>query len=412
MTRPRIEAARLRERLSALARIGADPRGGVSRLALTDADRAGRDLLVRWMRELDLEVRVDDVGNIYGRRPGLDPAAPAVMVGSHIDTVPMGGMFDGALGVVAGLEVVRTLNEEGIRTRCPIEVASFTNEEGSRFEPSMAGSGVIAGVFAREEIASCRARDDGARFEDELRRIGYLGVPEHRPGPLLAYLEFHIEQGPVLEREGLACGVVEGIVGFTWLEVELRGDANHAGTTPMDARRDALVAAARVIRAVRDLMLWLGDGCVSTVGRIRVEPDVINAVPGRAVFSLDLRHRDEDRLAEAVRIARNLVAREAAAEGVEAEVRHIRTTPPVRFAEEVVRALEDALGELGVPYRRMVSGAGHDAQHMARLAPAAMLFVPSRGGKSHCPDEWTDFEHAALGATALLHAVLRLAGAA
>lgn len=404
-----VDRTRLRSRLEAMGDIGRDPAGGRSRLAASDADREGRERFVSWMREVGLSVRVDDLGNVYGRRAGSDEGAPAVMIGSHLDTVPQGGVFDGAMGVLTGLEVLETLNGAGVRTRYPLEVASFTNEEGARFEPSIVGSGTLAGVFDREYTLSRAARDTGATLGDELRRIGYEGERANRPGPLRAFIEYHVEQGPVLEREGLACGVVEGVVGFSWSNVVLHGQTDHAGPTPMEGRRDTMVAAGRIAASLRDLARWIDPELVATVGRLTLSPDVINAIPGRCEFGLDLRHPDQDTLARAVALAHRMVDRIAVEERLGREIEEIRFAPPVPFDPSLIDTLSRVADDLGVPYRRMVSGAGHDAEYMARLAPTAMIFAPSRAGKSHSPEEWTDWEDVYAGADVVLNAAMHLA---
>jgi beta-ureidopropionase / N-carbamoyl-L-amino-acid hydrolase len=403
------DGERLKERILSMNEIGRDPEGGVTRLALTDADREGRDRLVEWMKHLGLAVRVDDVGNIYGRRSGLQDDAPPVMVGSHVDTVPQGGLFDGTLGVMAALELVEALNDAGIETHRPVEVASFTNEEGSRFEPSIMGSGVLTGVFSLEYVESRPARDDGALLGAELKRIGYKGRPENRPGPLKAFLEYHVEQGPVLEREGLRCGIAERVVGFSWWNAVMTGQTDHSGPTPMDTRRDALVAAARAIASLRDLARWYGEDMVATVGRMQLEPNIINAVPGRATFSLDVRAPDDDTVAAAAAAARRMVETVAAQEQVDVSMEEIKTIPAVEFDPRLVDLAFGVAEELGIPCRRMASGAGHDAQYMAGVAPTVLIFTRSRGGKSHSPEEWTDWEDVAAGADILLQTALQLA---
>ncbi|MCC6793105.1 MAG: Zn-dependent hydrolase [Thermomicrobiales bacterium] len=404
-----IDRKRLRESLHAMARIGATERGGVTRLALTDEDRAARDLFRSWLAAARLDVRVDDLGNIYGWRIGTDPSLPPVLVGSHLDTVRHGGQLDGALGTLGALEVARALNDNGIATRRTVGVVAFTAEEGARFEPSILGPSVLTGRFAREFVYSRQARDTGATFEAELERIGYKGDPDNRPPALSAFLELHIEQGPMLAREGLEIGVVDGIVGLTWLEVTLTGQADHSGASPMAGRRDALVGAARVVTAVRDLARTLGDGAIATVGRLAVDPDVINVIPGRVTFSIDLRHADMRRVAEAVAMTRQIVARIAEEEGLEqsvAEVGHLEAT---RFPAQLVELVEAVARRQGRANRRIVSGAGHDSQWMARYCPTTMIFVPSRDGRSHCEEEATDWPQIVAGVEVLAEAVVRLA---
>lgn len=405
----RIQGDRLHASLQRMAEIGATPGGGVTRLALSDEDRAGRELLRQWMTEAGLSVRVDDLGNMVGRRDGREDLPP-VQLGSHCDSVRLGGRFDGVLGVLGALEVVRTLNDHGIVTRHPIEVINWTNEEGVRFEPAMLASGVVTGRFTRE-YAYDRKDADGLRFEDELRRIGYLGEEANRPGRAAAYLELHIEQGPVLEDAGVPVGAVEGIVGITWMEVTVTGQSDHAGPSPMRLRRDPLVAAARIIDAVDRLARGQDDVAVGTVGRVRVEPNTINTIPGRVVFSVDLRHPDPATLEAMVERFRQQVAEIAEAGKVEATVDRFWTSEATPFAPEVVQAVQEAIDALGLPNKRLWSGAGHDAKYVADVSPAGMIFVRSQGGLSHAEKEYSTPEDIEAGVNVLLGATLRLSGA-
>jgi N-carbamoyl-L-amino-acid hydrolase len=408
MTPLAVDGDRLLRRLDDLAAIGDTGDGGVCRLALTDEDRAGRDLVVEWMQDLGLSVTVDRVGNIVAAGPG--DGAP-VMMGSHIDTVATGGRYDGNLGVLAGLEVVQTLAEAGVTSIRPLAVAVFTDEEGARFPPDMLGSLAYAGGIDLETALDV-TDVDGARLGDELQRIGYAGVAAV-PGPAPhAYVELHIEQGPVLEAEGIAIGVVTGVQGISWQRVTLRGQANHAGTTPIEHRHDAGVAAAAVVTGLRRLAVEIGEGQVATVGSVRFEPDLVNVVPRRVTLTVDLRHPDESRLRAAERAAAALLADAAAAEGVTFETESLARFEPVAFDPGVVDLVETVAGELGHSCRRIVSGAGHDAQMLARVCPTGMVFVPSRGGISHNPAEHTDADQLVAGADVLLHTVLRLAGGA
>jgi beta-ureidopropionase / N-carbamoyl-L-amino-acid hydrolase len=404
-TNLRIAGDRLLRRLETLAKIGDTGDGGCRRLALSDEDRQGRGLLVSWMRELGLEVRIDRIGNILGIMPG-ETDGPAVMLGSHIDTVATGGRYDGAFGVLAGLEVVAALTEAGIAPRRPIAVIAFTNEEGARFQPDMMGSCVWTGALSIED--ACSIRDgDGLAVGDELRRIGYAG--ESEPGFLAAhaYLELHIEQGPILDAEG-GIGAVTGVQAITWLEFAIEGEPNHAGTTPMSYRRDAGYAAARIIAFARDLTREI-EGQVANAGRIAFEPGNINVVPRRAVFTTDLRNPDDGRLTEAERRLTAFADEIAWEEKVELAIRDLARFPAVRFDERLVASIEDAARTLDLPVRRMVSGAGHDAQLMARIAPAAMIFVPSVKGLSHNPREYTAPDDLIAGANVLLAAALAAA---
>jgi len=404
----RVNSQRLHDDLSRLAEIGATPGGGVTRLALSDEDKAARDLLRSWLEDAGLAVRVDDLGNITGRRAG-SAEAPAVILASHLDSVRQGGRYDGAYGVLAALEVVRTLNDHGAATRHPIEVVDWTNEEGVRFEPAMLCSGGVAGRFDRDYVYS-RTDRDGVRFEDELRRIGYLGKEANRPGPGAASLEAHIEQGPVLEAEDLPIGVVLGIVGITWLDVRLSGRADHAGPTPMAHRRDALAAAARLISGV-EAMARETDETVATVGRFVVEPNSINTIPGRVVMSVDFRHPSASTLDALVAGLTRLAVDVQRESGVEIAVDRFWTSEPTPFDNGVQAAVQAACDELGVPSRRLWSRAGHDAKYAQDLCPAAMIFVRSRDGLSHNEAEYSAPDDLEAGANVLLLAALRLADA-
>ena len=406
----RINRKRLEESMEALGRVGATAKGGLNRVALTDDDRRGRDLLVEWMRQAGLAVTVDQMGNIIGQRAGSDGAAP-VMMGSHADSVPTGGKYDGQLGVLCALEVIRTLNDEKAATRHPVAMAIFTNEEGARFQPAMIGSGVMAGKIPLEDAYNARDRD-GVRLGDELERIGYLGSEPCIPRPLRAYLELHIEQGPILEEQHLSVGVVEGIVAISWSRLTLTGVQDHAGPTPMRIRHDALVAAAEIIRGVREIPRKIGGDMVSTVGRLDVTPNIPNAIPGRVSLSVDLRAPDEHHVTRALGFLDRLVKEAARVEGVTYELDHYWRVPRTHFDVEVVDTIEEAAKGLGYGYRRILSGAGHDAQYMATICPTGMIFVPSRDGRSHCEEEFTPMDDIEKGANTLLLAASKLAGAA
>ncbi len=404
---PRIDLDRLLGRLDAFNRIGALPGGGNCRLALSDEDRAGRDLLVRWMRDLGLTVTIDAIGNIFGVRRGSENLPP-VMFGSHIDTVGTGGRYDGLYGVLAGLETCQALDDANRATRRPLALVAFTNEEGSRFPPYAMGSLVYVGGLALEDAYAVRGID-GATVGEELRRIGYAG--DARPGFLKphAYLELHIEQGPVLENEGRAVGAVEGITGLSWTEVSITGRSAHAGTTPMDLRRDAGYAAGEIAVFVRRLAREMAGQQKGTVGRIELYPNLVNVVAERAVLTVDLRNIDNEPLQQAERQLADFLDRLAAQEQIAIATRSLARFDPVAFPSEMVSLVETTAQELGFACRRLPSGAGHDAQMMARLCPASMIFVPSAGGLSHNVREHTAPEHLGAGASVLLNAVLRLA---
>lgn len=403
----RIDPARLHARLSELGEVGSTGDGGCARLALTDEDRAGRELVVTWMRDLGLEVRIDGIGNVVAVRPGRE-GGPPVMCGSHIDTVATGGIFDGNLGVLAGLEVVETLEQAGVETRRALAVAFFTDEEGSRFAPDMLGSLVYAGGMGVEDAYDLVAID-GARLGEELARIGYLGTMPCPGEAPYAYVELHIEQGPVLERHGEVIGAVSGVQGISWQELTFEGQFNHAGTTPMDYRHDAGYAAAAAALAARRIARDLGGHQVATVGRLDLRPDLVNVVAGRAVCTVDLRNTEEPVLAEAERRMVEEVDAIASAEGVQVSRRRLARFEPVAFDGRIVDLVEATAKEHGHPVRRLPSGAGHDAQMLARMCPAGMIFVPSVGGISHNPAEHTLPEHVEAGANVLLHVLRRLA---
>ena len=407
----RIDGARLWRSLMDLAQIGATPKGGVRRLALTDVDRQGRDCVIGWLKDAGCRIAIDCVGNIFATRHGRRDTAPVVLMGSHIDTQPSGGKFDGNYGVLAGLEVLRTLDAAAIETEKPTGVAIWTNEEGSRFVPVMGGSGAFAGVFSVEHLLAQRDTD-GVTFGDALNRIGYAGpVPVGRPS-LDAYFEAHIEQGPVLEREGDVIGVVTGALGQQWYDCVWTGQDAHAGPTPMESRRDALRAAAQMVVAVNAIAIGHAPDGRGTVGHLRVEPNSRNVVPGRVAMTVDLRHPDAAALEIMDRDLR-AAAREIAEEHrVECELEQVDQFPPSRFDAGCIDAIRDAATTLGLSHRDMPSGAGHDAIYIARVAPTAMIFVPCKNGISHNELEDARSEHLEAGANVLLHAVLARAGVA
>ncbi len=403
----RVRGARLLASLAELAEIGATPEGGAERLAFTPEDGRGRDLVRSWMEDAGLAVRVDGIGNLIGRRPGTDPDAAAVMLGSHIDTVGNGGRYDGNLGALAALEAARALNDAGIATRRALEVAVFSNEEGSRYHPDMMGSLAYVGGLDLETAWELRNPEGDATLRDELEAIGYLGDAP-LPGPVpAAYLELHIEQGPVLEAEGVAFGAVTGVQGILWEEITLTGASNHAGTTPMRFRHDAGVVAAEATLLARRLARDI-PGQVATVGRMTFAPGLTNVVPGRAVLTLDIRNPNADRLAEAE--ARFFAGLDEAAgrEGARIERRELARFGPAVFDERMIALVEETARTLGATCRRMPSGAGHDAQMLSRVCPTGMIFVPSVDGVSHSPRERTTDEHVILGANALLLAARKL----
>jgi N-carbamoyl-L-amino-acid hydrolase len=404
----RIDRKRLEQTMDELGRVGETERGGLTRLALTDEDKRGRDLMVRWMREAGLRVTVDQMGNIFGERPGTEPLPP-VMMGSHVDSVPTGGKYDGQLGVLCGLETIRALNQHRVRTRHPVTLVIYTNEEGARFQPAMIASGVMAGKIALEDAYNARDKD-GIRLVDELERIGYLGSEPCIPRPFRAYLELHIEQGPQLEEEGLSVGIVEGIVAISWSRLTIHGVQDHAGPTPMRIRHDALVAAAGVVTGVRRIATDVGGDLVTTVGNLTVHPNIVNAIPGRVTLSIDMRDPKSETLDRALPLLDGVVREACEREGVRYELEHYWRVPYTPFAADVVATVERAARESGARHRRILSGAGHDAQYMAAIGPAGMIFVPSRDGRSHCEEEFTPMDDIEHGANTLLLAALELAG--
>lgn len=403
-----INGPRLMDQLKQLAEIGLTETKACCRLALTDDDKRGRDLVVHWMTELGMTVTVDPVGNIFGVRAGSRPDLAPVMTGSHIDTVRTGGAYDGNYGVLAGLEVVATLNEAKQVTERSIIVGVFTNEEGARFAPDMLGSLVYAGGMPLEEALDIKAID-GARFGDELVRIGYDGKAElgaHKPH---AFVELHIEQGPILDIEGIKIGAVENLQGISWQELTIVGQSNHAGTTPMYLRHDAGYAASAIATFVRDLTRKMGGHQVGTVGKIDLIPNLINVIAARATMTVDLRNTDESLLKEAELAFNTYIKELEQSEGVTITARRLARFEPVAFDADLADRIAHHAQALGLSQRRMTSGAGHDAQMLARICPTSMIFVPSVGGISHNPAEHTESEDLIAGANVLLATLTELA---
>ena len=394
-------------RIAALAQVGAIEGGGVNRLALSDEDRQGRDLVVSLMRRLGLEVSIDKIGNVIGVRAGTEPGPP-VITGSHIDSVKTGGRYDGSLGVLAGLEVVATLNETGMETRHPLAVAFFTNEEGARFAPDMMGSMVHQGHLSLEEMLDMSGVD-GTTVGENLKRIGYVGHVPCGSVKGRAYVELHIEQGPVLERDGITIGAVEGVQGISWTEVNIIGVSNHAGTTPMSMRQDAGYAAASIVRSARKLAKNIGGDQVATVGYLTLTPNVVNVIPGRSSLVVDLRNTDPEKLRLAEQRLYNLLNRLAKRENVYIARRSLARYEPVEFDADLIQAVERHARLLGHSVRRLPSGAGHDAQAFAPNCPTGMIFVPSVGGISHNIEEHTDVKDIEAGADVLLQMLVELA---
>ncbi len=401
---------RLWESLMEMAQIGPGVAGGNCRLALSDFDREGRDLFVRWCQDAGCSITIDKMGNIFARRPGSDPSMAPVTTGSHLDTQPTGGKFDGVFGVLAGLEVIRTLNDNGIETAAPVEVSVWTNEEGSRFAPAMVASGVFAGVFDLE-YGHSRADTDGKTIGEELERIGYKGDETPGEHPIRAFFEAHIEQGPILEAEEKTIGVVTGAQGQRWFEATLTGSESHAGTTPMNRRKDALVAASKLVTAINEIALAHAPHAVTTVGMMQVSPNSRNTIPGSVFMTIDLRHPDDATLTQMESELRDACAKICDPVGIAAELENIWYSPPISFDPDCVSAVKSAAGTAGYGNMDIISGAGHDACYISRVAPTAMIFVPCEDGVSHNEAESATPEDLAAGCNVLLHAMLERASA-
>lgn len=404
-----IDPKRLVARIEALGEIGAIPgTTGCARLALTDEDLGGRDLVVTWMRDLGLDITIDGIGNVIATMPGFAAGTPPVMTGSHIDTVGTGGKYDGNLGVLAGLEVIETVIAAGLELDRPLAVGFFTNEEGARFQPDMLGSLVYVGGLSLEDALLIQDRD-GAVVGEELDRIGYSG-PAPVPGPIPhAFVELHIEQGPVLEDEDITIGVVDGVQGISWTELTLNGQSCHAGTTPMRLRHDPGYVASKIATFVRDLTGEFGEPQVGTVGAINLTPNLVNVVPSVATITVDLRNTNEEVLQQAETKFLGFVAQAAEREGVGVQTRTLARFEPVEFDQRVINIVEQSAAAAGLTHRRMPSGAGHDAQMFARVCPAAMIFTKSVNGISHNVTEYTEPADLEAGANVLLRTMLALA---
>ena len=401
----RINGQRLWDSLMTLAKIGATPKGGVCRLALGDLDKQGRDQVVAWGQELGMTVVVDKIGNVFMRRAGRNNNLPPIMTGSHIDTQPTGGKFDGNYGVLAGLEVVRTLNDHGINTQAPIEVAFWTNEEGSRFVPVMMGSGVFAKAFSLEH-AFAATDTEGKTVKEELTRIGYLGTQDPGDHPIGAYFETHIEQGPVLEDNNITIGVVQGVLGIRWFDCTVTGMEAHAGPTPMALRKDALQLATQLMQEVVASALRHGPHGRGTVGMVQVHPNSRNVIPGRVKFSMDMRNATDALVDQQVAEVKALADKLSLETGMAIVIESVSSYAAISFHNECIDALARVSQQLGYSSMPVVSGAGHDAIYMARLAPSGMIFIPCKDGISHNEIEDAHPEHLTAGCNVLLHAML------
>jgi len=403
-----IDSQRLWMSLMDLAKIGATAKGGVRRLALSELDGQARDLFIRWCKEAGCSVAIDGIGNIFARRPGRNDRLPPVITGSHIDTQPSGGKFDGNYGVMAGLEVIRTLNDHKIRTEAPIEVAVWTNEEGSRFTPVMMGSGVFVGAFPLDSTLQ-RADLEGVTVGQALKQIGYAGAEKIGGRPVGTYFEAHIEQGPILEDTRKVIGVVVGALGLRWYDVVVTGQDAHAGPTPMRLRKDALVAASKMVAEINALAYRYQPDGRGTVGFMQVKPNSRNVIPGEVRFSVDLRHAEDAALDRMESEMRAMCERLAQSGNVTASVVRVANYPACNFDTGCVSAVRNAAQTLGLSHMDIVSGAGHDAIYMARVAPTSMIFVPCEGGISHNEIENAKAEDLAAGCNVLLNVMLEKA---
>lgn len=402
----RIDGRRLQQTLETFAEFGCTPNNGVSRLALSEEDRQARDYFLLCCEELGMTVKVDDIGNMYGTLPGKNMKHPPVVIGSHLDAVEKGGRFDGALGVTAGLEVARTFIENKIEPQVPLIVANFTNEEGARFEPSMMASGILSGKF--NQLKMMQKRDsNGISFDEALRKIGYAGDKKNRLTQAAAFIELHIEQGPVLEQESIAIGAVEAVAGMVCYEIKVTGESNHAGTTPMSMRNDALFSTNHLMVEIRKKLSELDQELVYTMGRVNVHPNIHTVIPDQVVFTLEARHQDPNTMRQVERIVESLPESNHK-DGCGVKVRKLWDRDTVYFDKVIVNKIEKSAASLGYSTKRMVSGAGHDAQFLASYIPTAMIFVPSVKGKSHCEEELTWSTDCERGANVLLRTVLNL----
>ena len=403
----KINEQRLKERFDRINGLAVTDEGGKMRLALNDADKEGRDLLVSWFEEAGMEVTVDDMGSIYGRLPGSDPGALPIALGSHMDTQPNGGPYDGLFGVMAGLEAIVSIKESGADIKSDLVLVDWTNEEGARFVPPMLASGVISGQFTREWVYDLKDVD-GIRYEDELERTGYKGDEKNRLGDVKAYLEPHIEQGPVLDAEGHQIGIVTGALGITGLDVTIRGEANHAGTTPMAMRKDALAAASDAILKIQANCVEFGEPAVLTNGIINAQPASKNIIPGEVYFSVDLRYHTDEGMAELEKQTIAIIEETCKAYGATVDIRQYWRAKPAQFHETIVGCVEEAANEAGLDAIRIISGAGHDAVFINEVQPVGMIFVPSIKGMSHCPQEDTKWEDIVAGTELTADTILKL----
>ncbi|MCM3531292.1 M20 family metallo-hydrolase [Cytobacillus oceanisediminis] len=404
-----VNRIRLLDTINVSSSIGALENGGLNRLALTEEDKEMRNIFVKWLQEEKLDVRVDDLGNIYGRRKGKLNDSPAVAIGSHLDTQPCGGRFDGILGVLTALEVVRTLNENNIETDYPIEIVNFTNEEGARFEPPMLGSGGVAGEFTTDFIYNTKDNEN-ISFQEALKKIQYMGDEKHRLRDIKYFIELHVEQGPILEKNNKLIGIVEGIQGISWLNVKVVGETNHAGPTPMEDRKDALAPSAKMVTKVYEITNEI-EGLKTTVGKLNVKPNITNVIPGEVEFMIDVRHKDDEIRAGTIDRLREQLGTIAVMNNVEVTISTDWNSDAVLFSSEVMDAISEAAGVLGYSTLRLFSGPGHDAKYISKMADTGMIFLPSINGISHNEKELTLEDDIEKGANVLLNTILKLARA-
>jgi N-carbamoyl-L-amino-acid hydrolase len=408
-TNLQVNADRLWKSLMDMGEIGGTDKGGVCRLALTDLDKQARDLFVKWCKEAGCSIKIDKMGNVFARRAGKDNSLAPVVTGSHIDSQPTGGKFDGVYGVLAGLEVIRALNDAKVETLRPIEASIWTNEEGSRFAPAMISSGIFGGVFDLDYGLN-RPDLDGKTMGEELKRIGYAGDEPVGGRPIHAFFEAHIEQGPILEHDKKTIGIVQGGFGQRWMEVTMVGVESHAGPTPMRIRKDAMVGAASVISTVNKIGNTYEHAC-ATVGLVQCFPNSRNTIPGKVFFTIDLRHNDDATLTKMAAQAKEACEKAAKENGLKLEYKEIWYLPPVKFSADCVQAVQNAANSLGYSSMPIFSGAGHDSFYINRVAPAAMVFIPCEGGISHNEIEMATKEDCAAGASVLMRAMVERANA-